>query len=69
FRLDTGSSLEEASFVAGTYLSPRLYVQYINELSSAESKLRMRYDLTDRWQLEAETGRTQAGDFFYTFEK
>ncbi|MCG7983614.1 MAG: translocation/assembly module TamB domain-containing protein [Candidatus Thiodiazotropha lotti] len=69
FRLDTGSSLEEASFVAGTYLSPRLYVQYINELSSAESKLRMRYDLTDRWQLEAETGRTQAGDFFYTFER
>ncbi|MEJ2620099.1 MAG: translocation/assembly module TamB domain-containing protein [Candidatus Thiodiazotropha sp.] len=69
FRLDTGGSLEEASFVAGTYLSPRLYVQYINELSSAESKLRMRYDLTDRWQVEAETGRTQAGDVFYTFEK
>ncbi len=69
FRLDTGTTLEEASFVAGTYLSPRLYVQYVNELSSAESKLRMRYDLTDRWQLETETGRTQAGDFFYTFER
>jgi translocation and assembly module TamB len=68
-RVDTGSTLEEASLVAGTYLSPRLYVQYINELSTAETKLRMRYDLTDRWQLEAETGRTQAGDFFYTFER
>ena len=68
-RVDTGGSLEEASLVAGTYLSPRLYVQYINELSTSETKLRMRYDLTDRWQLEAETGRTQAGDFFYTFER
>ncbi|MCU7904388.1 MAG: translocation/assembly module TamB domain-containing protein [Candidatus Thiodiazotropha sp. (ex Epidulcina cf. delphinae)] len=68
-RVDTGSSLEEASLVAGTYLSPRLYVQYVNELSTSETKIRMRYDLTDRWQLEAETGRTQAGDFFYTFER
>ncbi|MET0067419.1 MAG: translocation/assembly module TamB domain-containing protein [Candidatus Thiodiazotropha sp.] len=68
-RVDTGSSLDEAALVAGTYLSPRLYVQYISELSTGESKLRMRYDLTDRWQVEAETGNTQAGDFFYTFER
>ncbi|MET0089714.1 MAG: translocation/assembly module TamB domain-containing protein [Candidatus Thiodiazotropha sp.] len=68
-RVDTGSSLDEAALVAGTYLSPKLYVQYINELSTGESKLRMRYDLTDRWQVEAESGNTQAGDFFYTFER
>ncbi|MES9993302.1 MAG: translocation/assembly module TamB domain-containing protein [Candidatus Thiodiazotropha sp.] len=68
-RVDTGSSLEEAALVAGTYLSPRLYVQYVNELASSETKIRMRYDLTDRWQLEAETGRTQSGDFFYTFDR
>jgi translocation and assembly module TamB len=68
-RVDTGSSLEEASLVAGTYLSPRLYVQYVNELATSETKIRMRYDLTDRWQLEAETGRTQSGDFFYTFDR
>ncbi|MEW8506981.1 MAG: translocation/assembly module TamB domain-containing protein [Candidatus Thiodiazotropha sp.] len=68
-RVETGSSLEEASLVAGTYLSPRLYVQYVNELATSETKIRMRYDLTDRWQLEAETGRTQSGDFFYTFDR
>jgi translocation and assembly module TamB len=68
-RVDTGSTLEEASLVAGTYLSPRLYVQYVNELATSETKIRMRYDLTDRWQLEAETGRTQSGDFFYTFDR
>jgi translocation and assembly module TamB len=68
-RVDTGGSLEDASLVAGTYLSPRLYVQYVNELATSETKIRMRYDLTDRWQLEAETGRTQSGDFFYTFDR
>jgi translocation and assembly module TamB len=68
-RVDTGGSLEEASLVAGRYLSPRLYVQYVNELATSETKIRMRYDLTDRWQLEAETGRTQSGDFFYTFDR
>jgi translocation and assembly module TamB len=68
-RVETGSTLEEAALVAGTYLSPRLYVQYVNELASGETKVRMRYDLTDRWQMEAETGSTQSGDFFYTFDR
>ncbi|MFI0378202.1 MAG: translocation/assembly module TamB domain-containing protein, partial [Candidatus Thiodiazotropha sp.] len=68
-RVETGSSLEEAALVAGTYLSPRLYLQYVNELATGETKVRMRYDLTERWQLEAETGRTQSGDFFYTFDR
>ncbi len=68
-RLDTGSSLEQASVVAGTYLNPRLYIQYINELASRETKLRMRYDINKRLQLEAETGKTQAGDLYYTFDR
>ncbi|MEJ2694747.1 MAG: translocation/assembly module TamB domain-containing protein, partial [Candidatus Thiodiazotropha sp.] len=68
-RIDAGSKLEEASVVAGTYLSPRLYIQYINELASRETKLRMRYDINKRLQLEAETGKTQAGDLYYTFDR
>ncbi len=68
-RFDAGSGLEEASVVAGTYLSPRLYIQYINELASRETKLRLRYDINRRLQLEAETGKTQAGDLYYTFDR
>jgi translocation and assembly module TamB len=68
-RLDAGSGLEEASVVAGTYLSPRLYIQYINELASRETKVRLRYDINRRLQLEAETGKTQAGDLYYTFDR
>ncbi len=68
-RFDAGNGLEEASVVAGTYLSPRLYIQYINELASRETKLRLRYDINRRLQLEAETGKTQAGDLYYTFDR
>jgi translocation and assembly module TamB len=68
-RFDAGNGLEEASVVAGTYLSPRLYIQYINELASRETKLRLRYDINRRLQLETETGKTQAGDLYYTFDR
>ncbi|MEE9358254.1 MAG: translocation/assembly module TamB domain-containing protein, partial [Sedimenticolaceae bacterium] len=68
-RVETGNSLAEASVVAGTYLSPRLYVQYVNELASRETKLRLRYDLNDRLQIQTESGRSQGVDLFYTIER
>ncbi len=68
-RVETGNSLAEASLVAGTYLSPRLYVQYVNELAPRETKLRLRYDLNERLQIQTETGRAQGVDLFYTIER
>ena len=68
-RVDTGGGLAEASVVAGTYLSPRLYVQYVNELATGEMILRLRHDLTERIQIQTETGRAQGLDLFYTFER
>ena len=68
-RVDTGGALEEASVVAGTYLSPRLYVQYVNELATRETKLRLRYDLTKRLQIQTESGQSQGVDLFYTIER
>ncbi|RLJ20443.1 DUF490 domain-containing protein [bacterium endosymbiont of Escarpia laminata] len=68
-RIEAGNSLAEASVVAGTYLSPRLYVQYVNELATRETKLRLRYDLSDKLQIQTETGRSQGVDLFYTIER
>jgi translocation and assembly module TamB len=68
-RVETGSSLADASMVAGTWLSPRLYVQYVNDLATRDSKLRFRYDLTRKIQLQTETGRSQGVDLYYTFER
>jgi translocation and assembly module TamB len=68
-RVDTESGLDEASVVAGTYLSPRLYVQYVNELATRETKLRMRYDMTKKLQIQTESGNSQGVDIFYTIER
>ncbi len=68
-RVDTGNSLQEASVVAGTYLSPRLYVQYVNDLATRETKMRLRYDLTKRLQIQTESGASQGVDLFYTIER
>ena len=68
-RVETGSNMAEASVVAGTYLSPRMYVQYVNELATRATVLRLRYDLTRRVQLQTESGAAQAVDIFYTIER
>ncbi len=68
-RVETAGDLAEASVVAGTWLSPRLYVQYVNELGTGETLLRLRHDLTRRIQIQTETGRAQGVDIFYTFER
>jgi translocation and assembly module TamB len=68
-RLETESTLSEASVVAGTYLSPRLYVQFVNDLVSRETIMRLRYDLTDRLQIQTESGRYQGADIFYIIER
>ncbi|PUE00552.1 MAG: DUF490 domain-containing protein [Candidatus Sedimenticola endophacoides] len=67
-RLETGQQLGEASVVAGTWLSPRLYAQYVNNLGVRESRLRLRYDLTERLQIQTESGTGQGIDLFYTIE-
>jgi len=43
-------------------------VQYVNELASRETKLRLRYDLTEKLQIQTESGRSQGLDLFYTIE-
>lgn len=54
----------------GAWLSPRLYVQYITGLTgSSTNQVRLRYDLTDRLQVETQAGSVQAVDLFYTIER
>lgn len=68
FSLQTGEESDLALHM-GTYLSPRLYVQYITELTASTNTVRLRYDLTDKLQVETEAGSVQGVDLFYTIEK
>jgi len=66
--LQTGEESDLALHV-GTYLSPRLYIQYITELASSSNQVKLRYDVTDRVQIQTETGTVHGADIFYTIEK
>ncbi len=47
---------ENMSVFVGTYLNPKLYMQYITEMGNRANRVRFRYDLTKRLQAEVETG-------------
>jgi translocation and assembly module TamB len=70
-RLETSPTKtgEEASLLMGRYLSPKLYISYGVGLIEAVNTLRLRYEISDRWQLTAESGQEQGADLVYTFER
>lgn len=58
----------QAALVLGSYLSPRLYLSYGIGLFDAVNTLRLRYELSSKWLLEAESGDYTSADFLYTIE-
>ncbi len=67
--LEGGSDIKEASFVAGKYLSPKLYVSYAAGLFEHTNTFRARYSLGSRWTLQAENGEANSTDLLYWFER
>lgn len=65
-RRDTGT--EDRSLSFGTYVAPKLFVEYESGLSDQKDKVKLRYDLTRSIELQTETGESQGGDIFYKFE-
>jgi translocation and assembly module TamB len=67
-RIETKGDLQQASFVAGKYLSPNLYVSYGIGLFDPVSTLRLRYVLSSKWTLQAEKGEAMGADILYRVE-
>jgi autotransporter translocation and assembly factor TamB len=67
-QIETKGDLKEASFVAGKYLSPNLYVSYGIGLFDPVSTLRLRYVLSSKWTLQAEKGTGTGADLLYRLE-
>jgi translocation and assembly module TamB len=53
----------------GTYIAPKIFVEYESGVGNESGGVRMRYDLTDHIEIQTETGGNQGGDIFYTFER
>ena len=66
-RGDPGTA-DGASLVLGRYLSPRLYVGYGIGLAEQANSVRMRYELSRRWSVEARSGATASADLLYSIE-
>ncbi len=67
--IESGSSSREASFVAGKYLSPDLFVSYVAGLFGNADYFRVRYSLSSHWTLQGESGSRSGGDILYRFER
>jgi translocation and assembly module TamB len=67
-RIDAGDRREDAEFIAGKYISPRLYVAYVTGLFEAVNVLRVRYTLYKGFRLQVETGTRQTVDLLYRFD-
>jgi len=57
------------SLMLGSYLSPRLYVSYGIGLFETGNSLRLRYDLTEHWQIQTDTGANTGADILYKIER
>ncbi|MBC8209955.1 MAG: translocation/assembly module TamB domain-containing protein [Gammaproteobacteria bacterium] len=68
-RVESNDTGDQASLVIGRYLSPRLYVSYGVGLIESVNTLSVRYKISDKWQLKAESGEYQGADILYTFER
>lgn len=68
FSID-GSGAEDASLKVGKYLTPKLYISYGMGIFDSVTKLKMRYDLSKRWSVEADSGTNSGMDFLYKIEK
>lgn len=58
-----------ASLIAGKYLTPRLYLSYGIGLFQSLSTIRLRYDISKHWSVEAEQGTETSADVLYKVGK
>ena len=63
------SDAGEASLIMGRYLSPRLYISYGVGVIDAVNTLNLRYEISQHWQLTAESGNALGADIQYTIER
>jgi len=68
-RIEGSDSGDQASLVVGRYLSPRLYASYGIGLIESFNTFNLRYQISEQWQLKAESGESHGADLMYTFER
>lgn len=63
-----GAAADDRALSVGTYVAPKLFMEYESSLGDQSDKVKMRYELTKSIELQTETGDSQGGDVFFKFE-
>ncbi len=67
--IESKGNLNQASLVLGKYLAPHLYVVYGIGLFQPVNTFRIRYILSSKWTLQAESSTETGADILYTLER
>jgi translocation and assembly module TamB len=67
FGISAPSGSQGGLLTVGKRLSSRLYLTYEQGLGHVSNLLKIRYVLSRRWSVQAQTGTDNAADVFYTF--
>ncbi|UHD14272.1 translocation/assembly module TamB domain-containing protein [Thiocapsa bogorovii] len=59
---------QSAALAFGRYIAPGTFLEYETGLGDARNRFRLRRNLTDRIQLEAQSGRSPSVDLFWSIE-
>ena len=68
-RVESSDQGDQAALVVGRYLSPRLYASYGVGLIESINTLTLRYHVSKKWLIKAESGGYQGADILYTIER
>lgn len=68
-KVEESEEIGGSALTLGRHLSPRLYISYGVGLVEAVNLVRLRYQLTDRWALEAASGRETSGAIKFNWER
>jgi translocation and assembly module TamB len=68
-RVESSGKGDQAALVVGRYISPKLYASYGVGLIDSVNTLTLRYQLSSKWQIKAESGEAQGADILYTIDR
>ncbi|WP_373078217.1 translocation/assembly module TamB domain-containing protein [Zhongshania sp.] len=66
--LQGGDSYEESSLVVGKYLTPSIFISYVQNLFTPAGSIQLDYTLSKSLGLKAQSGETQSIDLLYRVE-
>ncbi|MTW20135.1 translocation/assembly module TamB domain-containing protein [Allochromatium palmeri] len=59
---------EQAGLTVGTYIAPKIYMEYESGLGDEPNKVKLRYDVSKHIEFQSENGESQGADIFFKFE-